>query len=67
MKRLPGGVTNIYVAFSIRLLINMHLSKLFSIFLRRMQEQPDAFSISFHKQVVSENPETDLSLTSKSE
>ena len=57
MKRLPGGVTNIYVAFSIKSLINMLLSKLFAIFfLRRMQEQPDAFSISFHKQVVSENP-----------
>ena len=56
MERLPGGVTNIYVAFSIRSLIKMHLSKLFAIFLRRMQEQPDAFSISFHKRVVSENP-----------
>ena len=38
MKRLPGGVTNIYVAFSIRSLINMHLSKIFAIFLCRMQE-----------------------------
>ena len=62
MERLPGGVTNIYVVFSIKSLINMLLYKFFlPFFLRRMQEQPDVFSISFHKQVVSENPSCQLS------
>ena len=61
MKRLPGGVTNICVVFSIKSHINMLPPSFLPFFLRRMQEQPDVFSISFHKQVVSENPSCQLS------